>query len=368
MGTAIRAGTIAVTPGSAIVTGTGTGWVAAGARAGWMLQLLAAGGDLTDYEILSVDSATQITLDRPYAGTTGAGRTYQIKPGAGLTAALRASVEALITATQTFVSGIGAGLFPDGTLAAPALRFAADQDTGIRRPGADVLALVTGGVERLRATAAGVQVTGLLSGTAVTQTQADTTAGRLLKVGDFGLGAVAPLIGDCGVIDNTIAPGFYCYSTGAGSSSGPAGASIGYLIHQRRGGDREAQIFTSEAGSTGQGMVYSRSRSVGVWGPWRAVGLRDAGSNANGVYTAYADGTLVCWHQLTLSASADVTWTYPMGFVGTPRCTALPVSSALTAFSPAIAARTATSAAFKAVAGGARAAIDVEVTAIGRWA
>lgn len=42
------------------------------------------------------------------------------------------------------------------------------------------------------------------------------------------------------------------------------------------------------------------------------------GSNANGVFTQFADGTLICAHELTFTFSASpaetVTWTYPVAF------------------------------------------------------
>ncbi|PKP96645.1 MAG: hypothetical protein CVT74_16430, partial [Alphaproteobacteria bacterium HGW-Alphaproteobacteria-13] len=43
----------------------------------------------------------------------------------------------------------------DGTAALPSIGFAADPDTGVYRPGANVLSLVTGGVERVRVDAGG---------------------------------------------------------------------------------------------------------------------------------------------------------------------------------------------------------------------
>ncbi len=66
-----------------------------------------------------------------------------------------------------------------------------DKDSGLRRKGANQLALVTG--------------------TAVQQSQTDTTAGRLLKTGAFGMGGLLPLLVNPNVTDNTIAPGLYAY-------------------------------------------------------------------------------------------------------------------------------------------------------------
>lgn len=68
----VRAGTITVAANSATVTGTNTGWLTAGVRAGDAMYINGAA-----YEIKSVDSATQISLQTnvPTAVTNGA---YQI--------------------------------------------------------------------------------------------------------------------------------------------------------------------------------------------------------------------------------------------------------------------------------------------------
>lgn len=74
-----QTGTVSVTKNSAVVTGTGTVWN--GTQTG--ATVVNAGDIFTVddsrlYFIKSVDSATQITLDKPYAGTTGSGKSYRI--------------------------------------------------------------------------------------------------------------------------------------------------------------------------------------------------------------------------------------------------------------------------------------------------
>jgi hypothetical protein len=69
------AGTVAVTNGSATVTGTGTAWDAT--LEGRTLQV-AGGADA--FMILRVDSATQLTLARAVTGATAAGQTYAVTP------------------------------------------------------------------------------------------------------------------------------------------------------------------------------------------------------------------------------------------------------------------------------------------------
>lgn len=62
-------GTVAVTDGSATVTGTGTDFIA-GVQVGE--GFLAPDGKL--YEIISVVSATSLTLDNTYLGATASGQ------------------------------------------------------------------------------------------------------------------------------------------------------------------------------------------------------------------------------------------------------------------------------------------------------
>jgi hypothetical protein len=70
-----RTGTIALTNGSAVVTGTGTDFIS-GAAIGECVQA----PDGTLYEILSIQSATGLTLGSVYLGATASGQSYAIVP------------------------------------------------------------------------------------------------------------------------------------------------------------------------------------------------------------------------------------------------------------------------------------------------
>ena len=70
-----RTGTIALTNGSATVTGTGTDWIS-GAAVGE--GLLAPDGKV--YEVYAIASATSITLGSVYFGSTASGQAYAIIP------------------------------------------------------------------------------------------------------------------------------------------------------------------------------------------------------------------------------------------------------------------------------------------------
>ena len=137
-------GTVTLTTGSAIVDGAGTAFVG-NAIAGQ--ALLTPDGRLM--EIAEVISATRLRLVRAYAGGTVGGVVYDIIPtSADLTTVIE-RLNTLITRYRSVVDGIGQGLFPDGTLAAPAIRFDADQDTGFRRYAANAVSVVSAGVDRV---------------------------------------------------------------------------------------------------------------------------------------------------------------------------------------------------------------------------
>ena len=91
------------------------------------------------------------------------------------------------------------------------------------------------------------------------------------------------------------------------------------------------------------------------------------GTNANGDYTQFADGTLICWvATATTSASATKAITYPMSFTSNPVCTVT-----VEATTPFI-----VTTCFPSVTGigingwnmsSARVAVVCKIMAVGRW-
>ena len=149
------AGTISVTNGSDTINGVGLDFVA-NVIAGWIL----VGPDGLSYEITSIPSATQVKVRPNYRGATAAGQAYFIFPTQGALIPLYQSVNALISSFSAVRDGIGSGLLPDGTAAAPALRFGADTDSGLYRIGNNALGFATGGAERMRITTVGLGLSG----------------------------------------------------------------------------------------------------------------------------------------------------------------------------------------------------------------
>lgn len=139
-----RAGSVTVTNGSAVVTGAGTSFVA-NVQAGHAINL----PDGRAYEVLSVDSNTQMTLGSAYLGGSAGGQAYSVQPNQGFAQTAATRLSDFLSQVSGWVAGALAGRFGDGSAAAPGISYAADQDTGMRRVAENQLALVTGGVDRV---------------------------------------------------------------------------------------------------------------------------------------------------------------------------------------------------------------------------
>lgn len=93
-----RNGTISVTNGSAVVTGSGTLWVDAGVLNSGDIT---AGPDGNLYEILSIQSNTALTLASNYLGSTASGQSYAIMPIGLLPSALAQQVKTTLASANT---------------------------------------------------------------------------------------------------------------------------------------------------------------------------------------------------------------------------------------------------------------------------
>lgn len=281
-----------------------------------------------------------------------------------------------VSGVKTFSSQI---LASDGTSATPSFAFASSTGTGLYRASSNELGLSAGGSEVVTISSTGMHVTGQISGTAVTQSTHDTTSNRLLKVGDFGLGSVSPTttldadnaygnsvtFGAGGGVSAINFPGstkyggliqwkrssqifqiatwgdqFYyrgsqsgsgtplqpwrlMYHTGSASLVRTSGtlsvgtASESELIFQTNNAERmrvtSVGKIQASAGTNWVGTVSQSSTSAVV----------ESGSNSNGEYIRFADGTQICTHTQTGVASATNatqtnTWTFPVSFVSSP--------------------------------------------------
>lgn len=101
-------------------------------------------------EILRAESRGKLILATAYNGQTTTG-PFRVQPTQDYMRTLALGVTDLKNTYGGYRDTILQGAFPDGSAAAPGMRFIADQDTGIRRVASNVIALVTGGQDILTA-------------------------------------------------------------------------------------------------------------------------------------------------------------------------------------------------------------------------
>ncbi len=149
----------------------------------------------------------------------------------------------------------------------------------------------------------------------------DTTAGRMLKVGDFGLGSDSPPIAPD--IDSITRSGFY--RTIGNTTNAPTTGAF-EMIHTQFDNNSRKQIAFAAGGTTLD--MYVRGRNASGWFPWVESAhsgnnsLIQFGVNANGAFTKFPDGTLICSGNKSSSSSGEVTGTFPIAFTSGVRVTA----------------------------------------------
>ena len=241
----------------------------------------------------------------------------------------------------------------DGTAAAPSLAFRLDPKTGIYRFGPDVLGFSTDGVSRATLGVSAFNINLPITGAAVQSSPTDFTPGKIMLTGSALAINTLPVIGNASVTDNSIKTGFYAYqlSGGAISSGGPAGASFGTLWHSKRtasGGEAQMMLVDSGSSAAPPGSVWSRTRLTGEWSSWtlhytqrNVLGtvsqsggaptgaLIETGSNANGRWEKYANGTMnvtrtiLNFSDVTVASgnifqSLEVPFDFPVTFIEPP--------------------------------------------------
>ena len=116
---------------------------------------------------------------------------------------------------------------------------------------------------------------GIASGAALTQGVGDATVGRLLRVGDFGIGADAgPLVTDLDTHD--LSGSFSSY--GGAHAQAPAGANpfpalngvFGLLCGNSTLGGQSAYLWQIALGIDTPGLAI-RVRATGAWGAWQPL-------------------------------------------------------------------------------------------------
>ncbi len=354
--TTYSTGTVSIGANATTLTGAATSWASSGIRPG---DLLLLAGNIVP--IAAVNSNTSITLARPWPGAAMAAANYDIlliDDGVRTLVAANLLLQQLTNGTLSSLAGLTSAANKLPYFSGAGVMALADLTTQARSLLASTLLSRSG--NNLATTDAA-----RLTGGAVTQSAVDTTSGRLLKVGDFGLGGLAPTIGDVGVTDNSIAPGTYAY--GSTSSGGPSGIAWGTLIHIRRAASGgESQIFIADSG--GSGATYTRARSTGAWTAWSRLDVL-AGSNANGRYVRFGDGTQICYGAVGLTLTTGNTErAFPAEFSAGPDSVAIVAQSGAVRIPVLAAQPTSTGFSFNLFdAAGQRMGSTARWSAIGRW-
>jgi hypothetical protein len=180
-----------------------------------------------------------------------------------------------------------------------------------------------------------------LAGKLVTANQLDATIGRLLQVGDFGIGGDAIPLASNVSWDTITTPGRYYIPLATGTNVPISGSNLFVDV------TKNGSIIKQMAVQQGSALRVDRAFVGGSWLTWdRAYNqtsilggvsqlngqptgaIIEQGSNANGTYIKYADGTMVCHRtstspsvtSLSLAAPLFVTsslgFTFPSAFVG----------------------------------------------------
>jgi len=280
-----RIGTASFASGSNVITGSGTEWLANVSVGDWIL----APNKLV-YIIQSIPSDTQVTITVNYGGTTVASQPYVIH--------------------RDFYDG--KPIFDDTDV----------------RPAAIINEWVKDSPT--------LSDLGTAASADLTTSSTDTTAGRVTKVGDFGLGTIGarPPSNNLNLIAAT---GFYNINGGDLNKPGTLGGLLFHIENVEENG--ATQQHTDFDGSA----VYTRTKVSGVWGAWQELyhtgnllgtvsqssgvptgAVIQRGSNANGEFVRFADGTQICTHRRSIgggwavNAELDRTWSFPAPFHSTP--------------------------------------------------
>lgn len=324
-------------------------------------------------------------------------------PNSGQPATFNADADAFLAWMAAFANWLEAQgypnlpqLLPNGSASAPAMSFQNSTGMGLFRVANNQLGFATGGTERARLTTSAFQIDLPITGTAVTQSPIDTAAGRLLKVGDHGIGTTATPTAGMPTDGSQIPTGFRATD---GNFNGAVGLPTTCAAINMRGlANRQAQLFatigfgdpnrffgrTQNANDVWQPLVefYSTGNVVGTVSessgkPTGAIIQR--GINSNGEFVRFADGTQICWREVSVELSINTAFlggyrsagqntTYPAAFIAAPICAVLPINA--TAFGAA--AHSASSMlswswVATAVSSQTSAPRTVQLIAIGRW-
>ncbi|WP_311969356.1 hypothetical protein [Pseudomonas baltica] len=229
----------------------------------------------------------------------------------------------------------------------------------------------------------------------LTTSVTDTTAGRVLKVGDFGANGGDAITLAVGIAWNTIiVPSEYLIYGATGTNAATPYAFIkvsknSTVIKQVAYDILSTAVFSRYSTDTGSTWTawdsssYGRSNIVGAVSQASGIptgAVIETGTNANGSYTKFADGTMICigvspvqttnnqYSATGIYYAANAYQSFPVAFVGTPRVMMMPIAQTVS-FSWVASDATPSNLSFtsRLVAMGLNATAQISFVAIGRW-
>ena len=227
----------------------------------------------------------------------------------------------------------------------------------------------------------------------VTSSATDATSGKLLKVGDFGLGASGTAKTRVVDLDAISAAGFYVAD--ATSPQSPISGQTGYLWHQDWDNSTtyKRQMFFASSSE----RVFVRYCIASAWSSWCEIyhkknivgavsqsagvptgAVVESWVNANGRYVRFADGTQIASIATSITTAIDVAslggfrssssvLTFPAAFAAAPAILCTPLLESAVSAVYLNNTTTTVNVSLTSISSQALASRSVVVTAIGRW-
>jgi len=230
----------------------------------------------------------------------------------------------------------------------------------------------------------------------VTTSATDTTAGRLLKVGDFGVGSAAVTLLSGTDFNTMVVGGDYVITAGI---NGPSSGTVSLSVKPTHFGGRVKQeAYITTVSGAQEPIGFARvSSSDGTWGPWRKIynegnilptgapaqpltngAIIERSSNSNGEYVKFADGTMICTRTISVSAllnlpslggyrNSSVLVNFAAGFSSIPAISLVPVTDQASFMSYVSVATGSTNICFSSITLQPDSTRSGYLIAIGRW-
>ena len=289
-------GTIAISGNT--LTGTGTNFTAAGSLIRNGCTVIAMTSPVQVFQITAIGGATSLTVTPAASPAIPAGTKYAILLSDSLSVdGLAQDIAETFTMYQRYMSGFADVMngTSDVTITINGVAVTVPGQKSLAKKGANsditslsglttALSISQGGSGAKNAADARTNLgLGSAATAALTTSSTDMTLGRVLKVGDFGLGRTNLNASDATLNANDVT--FSCFSSGPGASGSNYYDPYSTMITGVRAGGGDGTGYVSQIQLTVDNRMASRRRYLNNWSPW-AVYYSSANT------TTASDGTL----------------------------------------------------------------------------